>query len=239
MISQRFYPVVGGTEKQALLLSKKLIQNGLGVSVVTEKLKGFKSSESIDGVSVKRLFTYFEGLIGSVIFGFMLFFYLLFNRNKYDILHVHLASSHAIAAMLANFALKKKIVVKMGASREYGDIRTSSTTFFGRLKIGLIRRYADCVVVPNREMINELVVAGFENGKLMSIPNGVDHEDFMPLAESEKGRKKRELNISSKYLAVFIGRLNKQKAPDVLIKAWKKVCETRDDIHLAILEAAP
>lgn len=51
----RFDPVIGGAEQQCRLLSEELLKKGLGVFIVTERLKGTKGFEHRYGIPIYRV----------------------------------------------------------------------------------------------------------------------------------------------------------------------------------------
>ena len=57
MVISQFHPIIGGAEKQAQLLAKKLVEKGVHVNIVTGWWKfGTPRKEMIDGIKVFRNF---------------------------------------------------------------------------------------------------------------------------------------------------------------------------------------
>ena len=52
MLSQTFHPAIGGSERQALELSKSLVSRGVRVTVLTRQPGGLPSEEDLGGVRV-------------------------------------------------------------------------------------------------------------------------------------------------------------------------------------------
>jgi glycosyltransferase involved in cell wall biosynthesis len=128
--------------------------------------------------------------------------------------------------------LRKKRILKFGASREYGDIATSEKTRGGRFKLWLLKRSVQKFVVTNHEMIDELLMQGFRPNMIELIPNGVDTERFIPSQGSEMDRQKKEMGFDRRRFVTFIGRLEPQKDVETLIKAW---AELKDKFPHALL----
>src|SRR5690606_27679619 len=60
MVSQSYHPIIGGAERQAKLLAETLFASGHSVTVLTGQwLRGFSGFEAINGVQVRRLFTFY------------------------------------------------------------------------------------------------------------------------------------------------------------------------------------
>jgi len=235
MISAYFPPVVGGTEIQTLRLAKALIARKVNPFVITERLKGLKRFEKVDGVPVYRLFTLGSGIIASLSFMFSSFFFLIKNRQRYQIIHAHLASSPAITAIIAGKVLRKKIIVKFGGAGKTGDIQTSDRTFLGRIKLKLLMKHVDIFVCPSEEMKEELINYGFAKGKVVKIPNGVNIALFHPVSDLQKEDLKRRFNFPLFPTLIYVGRLESGKGLAMLLKAWQRVVKVKQESYLLIV----
>ena len=131
MVISQFYPIVAGAEKQALLLSKTLKARGHRIRVVTGWwLRGTPRHEVIEQIPVVRNFSVW-GISGprwarplaAFVYMVTLFSYLLRYRKDYDIIHVHQALYPAFVAVLVSKLVNKPIVVKVGCSGEWGDVK--------------------------------------------------------------------------------------------------------------------
>ena len=140
MLIPRFYPVIGGTESQCLLLSRELVKKKSGVFVLTQREKGLPAFGRVEGVPVRRLPGFSVPGIPSFGFFFSSLVYLLLNAGKFDLIHAHLATSAALSAAVAGFLLRKKLVVKFAGAGETGDIGTSGRRRWGGVKLWIIRR---------------------------------------------------------------------------------------------------
>ena len=141
MLIPRFYPVMGGTENQCRLLSKELVKKGSDVFVVTQREKDTVPFEIFDSVPVYRLRGF--GLPGIFSFGFFFssLFFLISNSAKYDIIHVHLATSAALAAVFAAGISGKGCVVKFAGAGKTGDIGTSARKLCGGIKLYILKNH--------------------------------------------------------------------------------------------------
>ncbi|HNW42955.1 MAG TPA: glycosyltransferase family 4 protein [Elusimicrobiales bacterium] len=234
MLIARFAPVKGGMEMQTLRLSKALIAREHDVFVVTARLKGLRPYEEYGKLPVHRTFAYGSGIISSLFFCLSSFIFLIKNRARFDIIHIQLASSHAVTGIIAAKLLRKKFVLQLGASREYGDVGTSGKTLVGRLKLRFIRRFTGLFLVLNDEMVRELLDIGIPDEKIVKIPIGVDVNEYKPVDGAEKERLKTALKLPFKKIVIFIARLEPQKAADNLLKAWKMVRSAGKDVNLVI-----
>jgi len=235
MIIAYFPPIVGGTETQTLSLARALITQNVNPSVITERVRGLKRFERIDGVPVYRLRTLGSGTFASLSFMLSSFHFLMKNRRKYQIIHAHLASSPAITATIAGKLLRKKIVVKFGGAGKTGDIQTSHRTFLGRIKLKFLMKYVDIFICPSEEMKEELINYGFAKGKVVKIPNGVDIALFHPVNDLQKENLKRRFNFPSLPILVYAGRLERGKGLAMLLMAWQRVVKVGKQSYLVVL----
>lgn len=224
MLIARFYPITGGTELQAQRLSETLINSGHEVFVLTARLNGLKKYEVFNGLPIYRTYALGWGFISSIFFCISSFIFLLRNSEKYDIIHLHLASSHVFPAILIKKLLGKKIILKFGGARKTGDIGTSLQKPFGKLKLKIIKKYFDVFVVPSNEIYKELTVFGFPTMKIVKISNGVNTDYFNQVTETDKLNLRKNLNLPEKGLiAIYTGRLEKGKGIEFLIERWMTV----------------
>lgn len=235
MVLARFYPVLGGTEKQALLLAEKLQQDSTGLCIITARLKDQKAHELVKNIRVYRTFSYFPGPVGSLLFMFSALFLLLKKRNEYEIIHAHLASSPAITAVIAGWLLRKKVIVKLGGGKNIGDIDTSQRTWFGRLKLRVLKKGVDRFITTTREMKAQLDASGLEQAKIAEIPNGVDFDKYTPVNAAEKTQWKASRQLSGCLLLVYAGRLEPEKNLSSFITAFSQVTGKFPELHFMII----
>ena len=237
MVISQFYPIVAGAEKQALLLSKTLKARGHRIRVVTGWwLRGTARHEVIEQIPVVRNFSVW-GISGprwarplaAFVYMVTLFSYLLRYRKDYDIIHVHQALYPAFVAVLVSKLVNKPIVVKVGCSGEWGDVKAMTE---GKIPLGpwMLRliRHCDRIVATNRAMRKELENVGFLPERITHIPNGV-------VPENRKHDHAQESpNVTT---LVYVGRLGEQKGVEVLFDAIKR--PHRKNVRLSILGDGP
>ncbi|MBI4802649.1 MAG: glycosyltransferase family 4 protein [Elusimicrobia bacterium] len=224
MLSQTFYPAIGGSEKQALELSRALAARGIKVVVLTRRIENAPPRETIDGVAVRRLRTLGSGAVDSIVFMIKSFFYLLKNAADYDVVHVHLASSPAVAASLASMVTGKRSVVKLGGGRGVDEITLSMKTLLGRLKLKFFQFAGPELLVMNNEVYNWLKnEPAFSGLKLRHFRNGVDTGKYSPLSYQEKISAKSALGFENFTIFLFVGRLSPEKRIKEFVETWAEV----------------
>lgn len=224
MLSQTFYPALGGSEKQALELSKALAGRGVKVTVLTRQPGGLPAEENLDGVLVKRLSVFGPRAVDSALFMLKSFLWLLAHRAGYDAVHVHLASSPAVAAVAAGWLTGKKTLVKLGGGRGVDEITLSMGTLLGRLKLAFFRAARPELLVMNGEVFDWLKgTREFSGLRLRRFRNGVDTGRYTPRLYNEKINAKEALGLDNAQLFLFVGRLSPEKRMKEFIEAWAEL----------------
>ena len=230
MIISLFYPSLGGSQQQALILSEHLIKKGIPVSVLTRSLKGRPSFEMIRGIPVyRRIQTLPWGKWFGVTYLLSVLWFLYRQRHTYDIIHCHILQGlHSAASLLLKFFFKKKVIIKVAATGPLSDFSTLRKMFLGNLLLKKIRS-ADRIVTVCAQSKQEALKQGFRPSSIIQISNGVDTRCFKP---SPSGRV-------SAGKVIFVGRLDAMKAVHVLIEAFKKLKDEGSAASLDIIGDGP
>lgn len=242
MLGQTFHPVIGGSEKQALELSRALVKRGVKVTVLTRRLAGLPAEETLDGVLIKRLSCPGSGALNSFVFMLKSFFWLLANRGSYDAVHVHLASSPAVAAVVAGRLTGRKTVVKLGGGRGVDEISRSQGTLLGRLKLFFFRVTGPELLVMNSEVYAWLKgLPEYTGLELRQFRNGVDTGRYTPPLYHEKISARTAVGLDNSSIFLFVGRLSPEKRVKEFVEVWAEVMseENSPRIRLVIVGGGP
>ena len=224
MLSQTFYPDIGGAEKQALELSRALAGRGVKVTVLTRQPGGLPAEEDLGGVIVKRLSVFGPRAVDSALFMVKSFFWLLLHAGEYEAVHVHLASSPAVAAVLAGRLTGRKTLVKLGGGRGVDEITRSMHSFLGRLKLAFFRLAKPEHLVMNDDVYNWLKNSKeFSGLKLRQFRNGVDTGRYTPPLYNEKINAKTAIGLENSALFLSVGRLSPEKRLKEFLEAWAEI----------------
>lgn len=228
---------VGGAERQAERLSGWLAARGWKVTVLTRGAASLLSREKRDGFEIVRIRPRGPGKLKSLIFVLGSIWTLLQRRNEYKILHAHLSFGPAFAAVIAARLFGKRVIVKLGNSGEFGDIRVSQKTLRGRVRLFALRRWADAVIALDDAMQTEALAAGFDPRRLRRMNNGIDFESFSSTRTKEEA--KSALNLRGKVIVLFMGRLSEQKSLPTLFNAFAAARRDCPALHLLLLGDGP
>jgi glycosyltransferase involved in cell wall biosynthesis len=243
MLIQTFLPAIGGAEKQALELSRTLVLRGFRVTVVTRRISNTAAEENMDGVRVVRLSAAGSGALNSAGFMVKSFFYLLKSSAQYDIVHVHLASSHAVAALLAGKFTGKRTLVKLADGRAQNEITLSRKNFLGRMKLAFFRFTRPRLMVLNGEVFDWLKNSPEYGGlRLIQFRNGVDTLKYTPPLYHEKIKAKAALGLGNSLIVLFVGRLDPKKRIREFVEIWAEIFSEeriKPKMHFVIVGAGP
>ncbi len=226
---------LGGAQMQALRLARALRGQGIASRIVTGRWRWKEPARTeVDGVPVLALFTAFKffhlkGLrkLGMYIYLASLFFHLWFRRRSYDVIHVHSATVSAFAVALAGRWLKKPTVMKVMASGGWSDFKrmlaggeVPGSAFMAKSFCAIHR-----VVCLNAEAEAECRAFGFEEKQLFRVPNGFPVREVTPRAHHEAG---------DEVLVCYVGRLDAQKNPKMLIEALEIYSRSGENPRLRV-----
>ena len=244
LISHFFPPHRGGVETASYNTMKILAKLGHNVIVLTSKDREIKSKiEKINGSIIYRFKSYYppeiKGLTQSSNLGIMLKAIMKLPKiiKKHNIHLIHAEGRFFpisfITAILNNIIFKRPIMVTA-----QGRLRGGITKFIERTFDKTITRYiyqkSNKIICVSSSLMYYFLKERISKEKLILIPNGVDTNLFV---------KNESSNILDKYIEnkkeckkiLFVGRLDKQKGIEYLIKAIPSVVKEYKKTHFFIL----
>lgn len=248
ILADSFYPIVGGGEAHARLLSAELVRRDVAVLVLTRRrLRKFAVRETIDGVEVVRVLPYGFQRFGKYLMIVPAILRLLVVRNQYDIIYVCGLRVLGAIGVLAGRLLGKKTILRAESCGEMsGDfVYASLDRTKGKVISAVIDRIinvrnkvlrgADCFLAISNVIKEEFKSAGVDAHMIVSIPNGINTTRYCPVRKEEKNRLRKTLGIPEKTIFVYTGKLNKGKGLELLLKVWARVVGRCDCVHLYLV----
>lgn len=236
MLIQKYYPHVGGAERQIQYLAPRLQARGFEICVVTRHENGLPRFEIINNVPVYRLACPGPKPLAALFYIWSVV--LLLSKLRPDVIHAHEILSPASAALLTKRFHGWPVVVKVLRGGIRGDIYKLKRGPFGMGRSRALCRGVDSFVVISREIDQELSALGVSPEKRAFIPNGVDTENFVPLLDSQKKRLRAELMLPPNgMLVIYMGRLTPEKRVDHLLRVWPDVSLAFPEAQLLIVGA--
>jgi len=152
-----------------------------------------------------------------------------------DIIHTHGMGPMGIVALLIAKRLGKKVVGTMHTNIQEATHYVSRFKIVQRVAKRIAWRYlkwyfnqCDAVIAPSKYMEKECIVHGIR--RVYAISNGIDLRFLKP--------GKRRL-WADKTVALYMGRIVKEKNLDVVIKAAKRVEQKIPNIRFVIVGSGP
>jgi len=214
IVPQYPFPIVGGLEKQARLLSTELVRAGHKVHVLSGKIVPEHPSVALeDGVVVHRLPWPENRLFRWLLLWPLAIAKMVRLTLDSDVVHAHVFSGFGLLAIGISRLLRRPILVKLPNVRECGlpGLRQSR---FGAAKLQLFKR-ADAVVAMSQESIGELGDIAYDPRRVLATPNGITLASrptkFGPRLSNEPVR------------LVFLGRLFPGKGLEDLVKSAQQL----------------
>lgn len=246
MVIERFWPLVGGSETQCFQISEELVKMGDQVTIVTKKWDRNSLNEENfkQGFKVNRLGIPGNGRFRDYLTGVNLFFWLIKNRDRYNIVYVNggLANNFGSTAILAGKLLSKHVIGKVATPGELffsGPHALSPKKFVHPLiKLRLfIAKKADYYTAHTVEVEKELNELGIGKSRVKKITNSVDQDFFKPFSKvQDKINLRKVLGLpQDKIMILYCGRLVKRKGLTYLFEAWKRIAEENSNSVLVIL----
>lgn len=216
------YPILGGLERQAHILSKALIRRGIQVTVISGRVRRDQpASEIVEGVSVIRLPWYrntYLRLLGTPV---PLILAMVKLRSHFDVVHIHNLGGFGAWVLLLSKLLQKPVLVKLPNFGIFG-IPGIHTRRLGNILLRLYKQ-SDAFVALCEESVNELKDIGYPTARIFRVSNGVVIEKLSRLSEA-----KRQTSTLKPVKVVFMGRLSPKKGLLDLLSIWDRVIRGSD-----------
>jgi glycosyltransferase involved in cell wall biosynthesis len=236
MVISQFHPIIGGAEKQAMLLAQALVRRSIKVDVITGWWKfGTPHKETIEGIKIVRNFSCWgmfriKGIrtIGALIYMFTLGFYLFTHRRDYDIIHVHQVLYPAfVSVFIGKQILRKPVLVKTASSGKTSDLKLLVEFPLGGFQSRYLLRKMDYLVAVSKMSGKDFIECGYPESRIVFIPNGVE------IASKEASQTNAVADV------VTTTRFSKEKGVDILLKACKIILQKEKNIKLTIIGDGP
>lgn len=171
----------------------------------------------------------------------------LLDAFEPDVIHIHNEFGIGLFGVLAARSLGVPLVhtlhtmyddyIYYVAPRPLTNVTKRMTYRYARFLAGR----AQALTSPSSKALNYYKLAGVTK-PVHIIPNSVETDIFSPTAATpeEKLMLRQRFGIPDEAtVAIFVGRIGKEKSIDVLLKAWKEQCADNAALFLAIVGDGP
>ncbi len=225
----------GGVQKNSRLLLAEFNKRGIKTFVCARNYHNLPRNEQIDGTFFHRSPVLGSSMaINSILYLIDSFFWLVWHRKKYDVLHCQQMFGSSMVAAIISLFIKKPILTRITLSGETGEANEIRQLPFTSFRLKLLKRVTKWVVL-NKEMKGEIETLGITPEKIEIIYNATEIPKESAFEAKTRKKIRAELKLEYEKIAVFVGRLSEEKGLDTLIAAWRIVQEKHPQAHLLLL----
>lgn len=249
ILTETYYPVVGGGETQAQTLAEGLVASGLDAMVVTRRSDAsFRKTEKFGQVTVHRLPPTGHQHLKKWGLLFTSLPALIRLRHKYDLVFVSGFRVVGMAAVLASKMFGKACVLKADSQGEMSGVFFAGGLAKLRLTpsslpVGVflavrnrILRHADSFVAICDDLALELAASGVSSDAIHLVPNSVDTHRFQPVGQRARQRLRCQLALPQENTIItYTGRLVSYKGLPLLLEVWADLRKEWKNITLLLL----
>lgn len=242
-VSPSYYPAFrfGGPIVSVHLLNKAIAAKGNSVDVLTtnagiDEQNKVKLNEWIefDGIRVMyKSFTGYEHYNFSIPLTREVFKLV----KRYDLVHITAVWNYPVlAASLAAMFFKKPFIISPRGELipEARTIKSKNVKhFYYKLIAQHYLKRASSIHFTSESERKDVMESLHLNVKSFVVPNGIDLSEFQILPKQGAFKSKHEQLSGKKYI-LFLGRLDKEKGLDNLIKAFSEIIQSGQDLILVL-----
>ena len=227
LVSDFFYPRVGGVEVHIYQLACSLLRLGVKVTVLTHHQKdrqGIKYMGNGIKVYYRPTVSLHDDTAVPIFFGAMKYFREVCIKEEVDIVHCHQASSvTTLECIIHGRTLGLRTVLTDHSLFGFGQHAEVS---LNKVMRNIFIDLDQAISVSNIARDNFVIRSMFHPKDVHVIPNGIDFTKFGP--NPEKHKKKDIITI------VSISRMAYRKGSDLLIEVIPEICKTHPNVRFII-----
>ncbi len=226
----------GGVQTISKNLLSELNKHGNQTFVCCRDYYNRQRNEHINGTLIHRspTFKYFSTVLNSLSYLIDGLFWLIKNRDKYDVIHCQQIFAPAMLGLLAKKFLRKPVLTAVHSSGNRGEINDLKKSSSQGLRVQQFQK-VDFWTVLSKEMKEEVESLGIPSEKIKLVPNAASIPKEAVYQNSVKQSYRTKLDLPYEQIVIFTGRLSAEKGLDTLISAWKEISEANPNAHLLIL----
>ena len=234
LVTGAYYPEISAAGVQCRAVASAL-GGRVALSVLTTAVDpALPGVDAVDGVVVRRVIVDVRSRASKAIASFRLARRMLQARRTYDIIHVHGFSQKNVPVSILARLLGKPIVLTLHtAGQDEPDVvrRRGALAYWAF-------RSADLVLCVSPDLTARWRAAQLPAERVRLAPNGVDTTRFHPADADERLALRRALGWpETQPIVLFVGFFSRDKRPDLLFRAWRRLGAGGVQPRLAFLGA--
>ncbi len=232
LVSDFFYPNMGGVESHLYQLAQCLLEKGHSVIIVTHAYgnrTGLRYMANFLKVYYLPIVPFYNQSILPTIVGSLPFFRRIFAEEKVQIVHGHSAfSSLAHEALFIGSIMGLSTVFTDHSLFGFADASAIVTNTFLRYSLA---NTDHCICVSHTGKENTVLRSGVPKSNVSVIPNAVDCDMFLP---DFKATHNGNVKSRKKVVVVLGSRLVYRKGIDLVAAILPKLCEQDFDHGITV-----
>jgi glycosyltransferase involved in cell wall biosynthesis len=220
LVAGAYYPEISAAGLQCQAAAAAL-DGRLRLSVlVTSVDPALPPAEEVDGVHVTRVGVDVRSVVSKASATVRLIARLATLLPPADVVHVHGFSQKNVPVALMAWLMRKPVVLTLHTS---GQDEPQAADSRGRLASWAFRS-ARLILPVSPNLHQRCVDAGIPPSQLRLTPNGIDLARFRPASAEERRELRRSLGWrDDERVVLFVGFFSKDKRPDLLFRAWRRI----------------
>jgi glycosyltransferase involved in cell wall biosynthesis len=235
LVTGAYYPEISAAAVQCRAVAQAL-RGRAAISVLTTAVDPMLPSvATVDDVVVYRVHVNVASRASKAAASLRLAACLVRARRRYAIVHVHGFSRKNVPVALLARLLGKRIVLSLHTA---GQDEPAAAARGGRLSSWAFRS-TDLVLSVSPDLMARWCAANLPRDRIRLVPNGVDTMRFHPVAgDCERAALRRALGWpEAEPIVLFVGFFSRDKRPDLIFRAWRRLLDTGMRSRLALVGA--
>jgi glycosyltransferase involved in cell wall biosynthesis len=222
LVAGAYHPEISAAGLQCQAVARVLGARARMSVLVTAVDPSLPSTEVVDGVHVTRVKLDVRSGASKASASLRMMARLSSLVPSVDVVHLHGFSQKNVPVSLTARLFRKPSVLTLHTS---GQDEPQSADARGPLA-GWAFRSANLILPVSPNLVRRCEEAGIPGSKIRLMPNGIDLERFTPAPPAERSALRREFGwTDEERVVVFVGFFSRDKRPDLLFRAWKRVVQ--------------
>jgi glycosyltransferase involved in cell wall biosynthesis len=222
LVAGAYYPEISAAGLQCQAAAAALKGRARMSVLVTAVNPALPSSETIDGVHVTRVRVDVRSGASKASATMRMVAKLAMLLPGTDVVHMHGFSQKNVPVTLMAKATRTPVVLTLHTS---GQDEPQAAAARGQLASWAFRS-ARLILPVSPNLVRRCEDAGIPASQLRLTPNGIDIGRFHPASAIERAALRRDLGWSEHdRVVLFVGFFSRDKRPDLLFRAWRRVAD--------------